>query len=117
MPTMVDVTIFKLRPGAWRSFHHAVKRLHAGIEEKNLPMTYAFDWTVSGGDGDEMILAAPRRSWAEFKPMAEPFWGAMEEVYGEYESDLLRKMLDKSVESSESFILVARPGLSVMPKM
>ena len=40
----------------------------------------------------------------------------MGEVYGDFEADMLRKLMDTSVESTESFILVARPDLSVMPE-
>jgi len=116
MPKMIELTVFHLRPGGWRPFYHAVEKIHSMIEEKDLPMNYSFNWTVSGGSDSEMTLAVPHKSWADFKPMEQSFWGAMEEVYGDYESDVLRKMLDKSVASSESFIVVARPDLSVMPE-
>ena len=113
---MAEIVIFRLRPGMDRAFHHAIRRLHDAIVEKNLPMRYSFEWVVAGNRGPELILAIPRADWAAFRPMENSFWGAVEEVYGDFEAQMLRKLLGKSVAEQKNFVIVLREDLSLMPK-
>ncbi|GAB4222633.1 MAG: hypothetical protein Kow0062_20950 [Acidobacteriota bacterium] len=110
---MYEIVIFRLRPGMDRAFRHAIKRLHGAIVEKNLPMNYSFEWIVAGNRGSELLLAIPRDTWAAFKPMGN-FWDAVEEVYGDFEAQMLRKLLGKSIAEERNFVVALREDLSLM---
>jgi hypothetical protein len=47
--------------------------------------------------------------------MEAPFWKMVEEAYGEFETDMLRKMISKSVASQENFIAAYRNDMSCNP--
>jgi hypothetical protein len=47
--------------------------------------------------------------------MDVPFWKMIEEVYGDFETDMLRKMISKSVSSQENFIAAYREDMSYNP--
>ncbi len=116
MPTMVDVTVFHLKGEYRRGFYSAVKKLHEAIVEKEIPFTYAWSSVVSGGDGPAMTLVFPYKSWAEMGAAMEvPFWKMVEEAYGDFETDMLRKMISKSVSSQENFIAAYREDMSYNP--
>ncbi len=115
MPKLVEVTVYHLKPGAWRDFYMAVKKVHVAIGEKKLPMHYGWEWTVSGGHGTEITLAIPHATWADFKGPGSTLWKAVEEVYSETEADMLRHLFSKSTESTESFIVAYRDDLSYVP--
>ena len=116
IPAMVDVTIFHLKGGYDRAFYSAAKKLHEAIVEKEMPFTYSWSSVVSGGDGPAMVLVFPYKSWADMgADMEVPFWKMIEEVYGEFETDMLRKMFPKSVSSQENFIAAYREDMSYNP--
>ncbi len=115
MPKMVEVTVYHLKPGAWRKFYMAIKKVHEAIGEKKLPMNYGWEWTVSGGHGTEITLVVPRATWADFKDPGSSLWKAVEEVYSETEADMLRDLFSKSTESMESFVVTYRDDLSYVP--
>jgi hypothetical protein len=116
MPTMVDVTVFHLKGEYHRAFYSAVKKLHEAIVDKEIPFTYAWSSVVSGGDGPAMTLVFPYKSWAEMGAVMDvPFWKMVEEAYGDFETDMLRKMISKSVKSQENFIAAYREDMSYNP--
>jgi len=115
MPKMVEVTVYHLKPGAWRKFYMAVKKVHEAIGEKKLPFHYGWEWTASGGHGTEITLVIPHATWADFKGPEGSLWKAVEEVYGETEADMLRGLISKSTKSMESYIVTYRDDLSYVP--
>ncbi len=99
-----------------RTFYHAIKRIHEAIVEQEMPFTYSWAWVANGGEGPTWILAMPFSSWAEYAENMElPFWKKVEELYGDFETDMLRKMWSKSEASEESFVVSYRAGLSYNP--
>ena len=115
MPKMVDVTVYHLKPGAWRKFYMAIKKVNEAIGEKKLPLHYGWEWTVSGGHGTEIALVIPHDTWADFKGPGASLWKAVEEVYGETEADMLRDLLSKCTESTENFVASYRADVSYVP--
>ncbi len=118
MPTMVDVTVFDINGGSDDAFYHMIKKLHEAIVEKDMPFHYSWSWVASGGEGSgpTWVLVFPFKSWAEYGESMEPdFWKMVEEVYGEFETNLLRKTWSKSVASYENFIAAYRADLSYNP--
>jgi len=82
-----------------------------------LPVTYSWSWVANGdeGPGPTWILVFPHRSWAEYGESWGDLWKLVEEVYGEYEADLIRKLWSKSVAHKETFIAAYRADLSYNP--
>ena len=116
LPTMVEVTVFHIKGEYSRAFYSAVEKLHEAIVEKEMPFTYLWSSVASGSDGPTMILAFPYKSWADIgAAMGVPFWKMVEEVYGDFETDVLRKMVSKSVASQENFIAAYREDMSYNP--
>lgn len=117
IPTIVDVTVFQVT-GDWRAFYHTLKKFHAAIVEKEMPFTYSWSWVASGGEdpGSTWVLVNPYQSWAEYGDSWEPaFWKMVEEVYGDFETDMIRKMWSKSVTHQQNFIAAYRADLSYNP--
>jgi len=86
------------------------------IVEKEIPFTYSWSSVVSGGEGPAMTLVFPYKSWTEMGVAMEvPFWKMVEEAYGDFETDMLRKMISKSVASQENFIAAYREDMSYNP--
>lgn len=118
MPTMVEVNVFHVNSEYDRAFFLAIKKLHEAIVEKELPFTYSWSFVANGaeGPGPTWTLVFPFKSWAEYGESMQPaFWKLVEEVYGDYETDLIRKMLGKGTGSQESFIAAFRADLSYNP--
>ncbi len=113
-PKMAEVTVFRLREAGFRAFYHAVEKLHQAIVKKDASYHYEWRTWVNGGDGPTMVLLIPRNSWAEFAPEGA-FWDMVEEVYGDFETGVLRRMINKSVVSAESLVVAYRPDLSYSP--
>jgi len=115
-PKMVDVTVFNVKNESIRTFHHAIKKLHGAIQEKEIPFTYGWSMVASGAEGPTMILVFPYGSWAEYgAEMETPFWKMVEEVYGDFETQMLRKMISKSVNHQENHMAMFRKDLSYEP--
>jgi len=118
IPTMVEVSVFQVNREYGRAFYGAIKKLHEAIVEKEIPFTYSWAWVANGaeGPGPSWVLAIPMKSWAEYgQNMEVALWKMVEEVYGDYERDLIRKMWSKSVAHEESFIVSYREDLSYNP--
>ena len=118
IPTMVEVSVFQVNREYGRAFYSAIKKLHEAIVEKEIPFTYSWAWVANGaeGPGPSWVLAIPMKSWAEYgQNMEVALWKMVEEVYGDYERDLIRKMWSKSVAHEESFIVSYREDLSYNP--
>ena len=116
VPKMVEVSVFEVRPDSARAFYHAIENFHDVIVEKDMAFNYAWSWIANGGDGQTWVLAVPFNSWAEYGANFDiPFWKMVEEVYGDFETDMIRKLWSKSVSAQKSFIAVYRPDLSYNP--
>jgi len=113
-PKMVEVTVFKLKHARWRAFYHAVEKIHKAIVKKDAPYFYAWRTVANGGESPTMILFVPRNSWAEFEPKGS-FWSMVEEVYGDFETNVIRKTIGKAIRSEESLVAAYRPDLSYVP--
>jgi len=117
-PTMVDVTVFHVNSEYDQAFAHTIKKIHKAIVEKEIPFTYMWSYVASGGEGSgpTWVLVFAFKSWAEYGESFEPaFWKMVEEVYGDYETDLIRKLLGKSIAHQENFMAAFREDLSYNP--
>jgi hypothetical protein len=118
IPTMVDVTVFQVNNEYDRAFYHTIKKLHAAIIDKEMPFTYAWSFVASGGEGPgpTWVMVFPFKNWAEYGASWEPrFWQMVEEVYGDFETDLIRKMMNKAIVHGENYMVAYRPDLSYNP--
>ena len=118
MPTMVDVNVFQVSNEYSRAFYHTMKKIHNAIVEKEIPFTYAWSFVASGGEGPgpTWVMVFPFKSWAEYGASWEPaFWKLVEEVYGDYETDLIRKLMNKAIVHQENYMAAYRADLSYNP--
>ena len=118
MPTMVEVSVIQVKDEYGDAFYHTIKKVHEAIVEKEMPYTYSWSYVANGGEGPgpTWVLVFPFKSWTEYGESMDPaFWKKVEEVFGEFETDLLRKTWSKSVASYESFIAAYRADLSYNP--
>jgi hypothetical protein len=118
MPAMVDVTVFQVNDEYGRAFYDTMEKIHKAIVEKDVPWTYAWSWVASGGEGpgQTWVLVFPFKSWADYGASFEPaFWKMIEEVYGDFETDMIRKMMAKAIDHQENFMAAYRADLSYNP--
>ena len=117
IPTMVSVHVYQIKREYSRAAYHTIEKIHDAIVEKELPVTFSWSWVANGdeGPGPTWILVFPHRSWAEYGESWGDLWKLVEEVYGEYEADLIRKLWSKSVAHKETFIAAYRADLSYNP--
>jgi len=118
MPTLVDVTVFQVNNEYNRAFYHTMEKIHKAIVEKEIPFTYSWSFVANGGEGPgpTWVLVFPFKSWTEYGDSWEPaFWKLVEEVYGDFETDLIRKMMNKAIVHQENFMAAYREDLSYNP--
>ena len=118
LPKMVDVTVFQVHSEYDQAFSHTIQKIHKAIVEKEIPFTYMWSYVASGaeGAGPTWVLVFPFKSWTEYGESFIPtFWKMIEEVHGEYETDLIRKLLGKSIAHKENFMAEYREDLSYNP--
>jgi hypothetical protein len=118
MPTMVDVTVFQINNEYSDAWYHTIEKIHEATVEKEIPFNYAWSFVASGGEGPgpTWSLVFPFKSWKEYGDTWEPaFWKLVEEVHGEYETDLIRKLMNKAVVHQENFMVAFRADLSYHP--
>ncbi len=117
-PTMVEVNVFQVNSEYEQAFSHTIKKIHEAIVGKEIPLTYMWSYVASGGEGSgpTWVLVFPFKSWAEYGESFMPtFWKMVEEVHGEYETDMIRKLLSISIAHQENFMAAFREDLSYNP--
>jgi hypothetical protein len=118
MPAMVDVTVIQVNDEYGRAFYDTMEKIHKAIVEKDIPWTYAWSWVASGweGPGQTWVLVFPYKSWADYGASFElSFWKMIDEVYGDYGTDMIRKTMYKAVDHQENFMAAYRADLSYNP--
>lgn len=118
IPTMVDVNVFQVSSQYSQAFYNAMEKIHKAIVEKEMPFTYSWSFVANGGEGpgETWIMVFPFKSWTEYGASWEPnFWKMVEEVYGDYETDLIRKTMNKAIVHQENFMAAYRADLSYNP--
>lgn len=61
-------------------------------------------------------MVFPFKSWADYGASWEPaFWKMVEEVHGDYETDLIRKLMNTAIVHQENFMAAYREDLSYIP--
>lgn len=118
VPAMVDVNVFQVNNEYSNAFYHTMKKIHKAIVEKEIPFTYAWSFVASGGEGPgpTWVMVFPFKGWTEYGASWEPnFWKLVEEVYGDYETDLIRKLMNKAIVHQENYMAAYRADLSYNP--
>ena len=122
-PTMVAKNYFlTVFPGQGAQFEAAYKS-HVQWHVDNDDDWYWHTWQIENGENmGQYIVRTGDHEWADFDGREEyganfdiPFWKMVEEVYGDFETDMIRKLWSKSVSAQKSFIAVYRPDLSYNP--
>jgi hypothetical protein len=118
---MYQVTTFQLNPGMDEAFaevlagvKHALTQ--AGAAEE---VQYSVFQSVVGSTGSEWVISWGYDDFASMAPGDEDaFENLMEGVYGEYHSDAMMDLLNETIASARSELLVLRPDLSMnLPPM
>lgn len=112
---LISITTFNLNPGHEWPFSQIVHKFDKAIKENNRKANYAFVWTVNGGAGSRVSLVEPYKSWADMEGPKESFGGFTFRVFGNYEAQKLWDDFNSAISSTESFVLMVRPDLSVLP--
>jgi len=116
-PKFDEIITFHLRYGKRADFMSAVGAIHLAGVKTNWPSHYEWFALVAGGDAEEVVLAIPHSSWADFadKPDVKPFREMLRDAFGQVEEDSVMDRINRSVESETSEIIQFRPDLSYMP--
>ena len=114
---LISVTTFHLKPGQGEAFTQAINKLHTAIVEHNYPAYHAFEWNVNGAAGQAVSLILPYENWAAMEGPEEPFFAFMARVMGPEEIQKTFAAIDDTYHKQESFVLLQRRDLSVLPAM
>jgi hypothetical protein len=114
-PAFWELIFFKIKPGHLEQISLVMKRVKGAADKASWPERWAWLALVSGGEGDQFVLALPHDNWASFNPPEKPFPRMLEETLGRAEAESIFKMFDDSIESSRSEIVRYRPDLSYLP--
>lgn len=114
---LISVTTFHLKPGKGQAFTEAVNKFHTAIVEHNHPTHYAFEWNVNGVNGQAVSLILPYENWAAMAGPEEPLFVFLARVLGQEELQKLGEAFDSTYHKEESFVVLRRRDLSVLPAM
>jgi hypothetical protein len=106
------VSLLKLRPGGYDGMIEALKQIHKVAKDNEWKPGWNVQWTI-GGDGADLAIVSPYRSYAEMADPETPFSKMLAEALGsEQGARGLIAAFWSSFESSEYLIAANRPDLS-----
>jgi len=111
---LVQVTRFHVKAERGQAFHATIQKAHQALVKANWPGYYAFASTVSGENGQDVIMATFHTSWADFAEPDPDFMQVLTAAYGKDQAAALMQSLDDSLWGWDSMVLRARPDMSVM---
>lgn len=114
-PALWELILFKVKPGHYAQVSLAMQRVKEAAVKVSWTERWAWFVLVNGGEHDQLVLALPRNSWADFNPPEKPFRKMLEEALGKLESEAVVRMFDDSIASSRSEIVRYRADLSYVP--
>jgi hypothetical protein len=116
-PTLVNVTTFFINPAKQGQFNETIMKFHEAIVEADMPFYYSSDFLVAGGEGPVFSIAGHGTSWADFADPDPNMEQVMIEHYGEEEAMEIFTAFGESIHHWDSFIVRARPDLSLISGM
>lgn len=112
--TLVQVTRYHVKPEKSQAFHALVGKIHRAIVDSDWPVHYAFVNTVSGADGQDVIMAGFHDGWADFAEPDPSFDQMLARKYGEEAAGKMMHTFGDAVWGWDSMTLRLRPEMSVM---
>lgn len=111
---LVHVTHYHVKPEQGQAFHALLGKIHKAIVDSDWPVHYAFANTVSGADGQSVIMAGFHDSWADFAEPDPSFDRMLADAYGQEEAGKMMQAFGDAVWGWDSMTLRFRPDMSVM---
>lgn len=111
---MVRVIEFRVRIGQGQKFEQTVGKINEVLHKVDWP-DYEWYERFDGGDLSTMVLALPKKNWADMAPPAKSVAEVLKENVGPEEAGKLFAAFGEAVESETSYIAVFEPALSYVP--
>ncbi|GET33658.1 hypothetical protein PbJCM13498_25210 [Prolixibacter bellariivorans] len=114
---LVQVYMYKLKPGHGADFYKAISEYGKAIKKENRKDYYGVIWTVNGG-ASELIaeLVFPYKNWAEMEGPKEKWRDFTKRVLGEEKAKKVSEEFMNSYSDVHGFIVHRRKDLSVTKK-
>jgi len=80
--TLFSVTEWHVQPGKINAFRNALTRVDGILKEGGFPNHYSFSRVASGGNGYTLMLASPRKNFADMSPKDPSFFSIMSQAMG-----------------------------------
>ena len=100
-----SVSRWHIKPGQGTAFSEGLKKIDAVLKAGNFPSYYNFINTVSGGNGNTVLLVSPKKSFADMAPKEPSFMEVMNKAMGEEETAAFLADWGSTYKSGENMLL------------
>jgi len=100
-----SVTRWHINPGHGNAYNEGLKKVDAALNAGGFPVYYAFIDTVSGGEGNTVMLVSPRKNFADMAPKEPSFMEVMNKAMGEEETKTFMADWAKTYKPGENMLL------------
>ena len=94
-----------VRSGHYAAFNEGLKKIDEILKAGDFPGYYNFINTVSGGDGNSVVLVSPRKSYADMAPKEPSFMEIMGKAMGEEETKAFMAEWGTTYKTGQNMLL------------
>ena len=100
-----SATRWHINPGHYDAFSEGLKKIDGILKAGGFPGYYTFIDTVSGGDGNSVMLVSPRKNFADMAPKEPTFMEIMGKAMGEEETKAFMADWGTTYKSGQNMLL------------
>jgi len=107
-----SVSRWHINPGQYAAFSDGLKKIDGILKAGGFPGYYSFIDTVSGGNGNSLVIVSPRKNFADMAPKEPSFMDIMGKAMGEDETKAFMAEWGATYESGQNMLLRLMPEQS-----
>lgn len=100
-----SVTRWHIKSGHYDAFSEGLKKIDGILKSGGWPTYYSFINTVSGGNGNSVMVVSPRKNFADMAPKEPGFMDVMKKAMGEEETKAFMADWGTTYESGQNMLL------------
>lgn len=100
-----SVSRWHIKSGHYSAFNDGLKKIDETLKAGGFPGYYKFINTVSGGDGNSVMIVSPRKNFADMAPKEPSFMDIMNKAMGEDETKAFMADWSATYETGQNMLL------------
>ncbi len=110
---LFQISHWWVKPGHNQAFRDGVARIDATLKAGGFPNFYAFSRVVSGSHGNHIVIASPRKNYADMSPKSPSFMEVMGAAMGgEDEVQAFMAEWSQTYKAGDNYLIQLQPELS-----